>query len=371
VEALKTPLTVSETSESGHEEGTEFSRLTSGVRTRQKRSRLAVSGGDMQAAMAIIRSYSLLQRKTEEQMVRVHRLVQAVIRDALDERVQEVWISRIIRAVDRCFPEANFETWGQCERYLPHALACHEWIVKRQLPGSVGAALLHRAAKYLSNRAQHAEAEPLYMRALAIREQQLGPQHPDTALNLNDLALLYKAQGKYAEAEPLFVRALAIREQQLGPQHPDTAQSLNDLAALYQDQGKYAEAEPLYVRALAIREQQLGPQHPNTASSLDHLATLYESQGKDAEAEPLFVRALAIREQKLGAEHPDTASSLDHLAALYESQGKDAEAEPLFVRALAIREQKLGAEHPDTQIVRANYTALLEKMKLNENPHSE
>jgi len=66
------------------------------------------------------------------------------------------------------------------------------------------------------------EAEPLYLRALAIREQQLGSEHPDTAFSLHDLAHLYARQGKFAEAESLYQRALAIRVQQLGPEHPDT-----------------------------------------------------------------------------------------------------------------------------------------------------
>ena len=43
---------------------------------------------------------------------------------------------------------------------------------------------------------------------------------------------LYRA-GRYIEAIPLAKRALAIRELQLGPEHPDTALSLNNLAALY------------------------------------------------------------------------------------------------------------------------------------------
>ncbi len=42
------------------------------------------------------------------------------------------------------------------------------------------------------------------------------------------------------------------------PEHPDVAQSLNNLAELYRVQGRYAEAEPLYQRALAIREKALG-----------------------------------------------------------------------------------------------------------------
>ena len=43
------------------------------------------------------------------------------------------------------------------------------------------------------------------------------------------------------DAEPLYERALAIYEKALGPEHPDTANSLNNLAALYRKQGRDAE----------------------------------------------------------------------------------------------------------------------------------
>jgi tetratricopeptide (TPR) repeat protein len=75
----------------------------------------------------------------------------------------------------------------------------------------------------------------LSQRALKIREQQLGPQHLDTALSLNNLAELYRTQGKYVEAEPLYQRALSIHEQQLGPQHPHTVIVRNNYALVLQD----------------------------------------------------------------------------------------------------------------------------------------
>ncbi len=52
---------------------------------------------------------------------------------------------------------------------------------------------------------------------------------------LNNLAGLYDDQGRYAEAEPLYKRSLAIREKALGPDHPDVATALNNLAELYKD----------------------------------------------------------------------------------------------------------------------------------------
>ncbi len=100
----------------------------------------------------------------------------------------------------------------------------------------------------------------------------------DVARSLNNLAELYRAQGKYAEAEPLYRRALRIDEKTLGPVHLDLAIDLNNLAELYHDQGKYAEAEPFYQRALAIGEKVLGPEHPNVAASLENYATLLRVQ---------------------------------------------------------------------------------------------
>ena len=55
-----------------------------------------------------------------------------------------------------------------------------------------------------------AQAEPLYKRSLAIVEKALGPDHPDVAIDLNNLALLYRAMNRDDEAEPLEQRAARI-----------------------------------------------------------------------------------------------------------------------------------------------------------------
>ena len=220
------------------------------------------------------------------------------------------------------------------------------------------ATILHNLASLYHAQGRYADAEPLYKRSLAIMEKALGPDHPDVATSLNNLALLYHAQGRYADAEPLYKRSLAIREKALGPDHPDVATSLNNLAELYRNQGRYADAEPLYKRSLAIREKALGPDHPDVAQSLNNLALLYDAQGRYADAEPLYKRALAICEKALGPDHPDVATSLNNLAVLYRAQGRYADAEPLFKRSLAILEKALGPDHPDVAQSLNNLAAL-------------
>ena len=81
------------------------------------------------------------------------------------------------------------------------------------------------------------------------------------------------------------------------------ATSLNNLAGLYRAQGKYAEAEPLNQRALAIGEKALGPEHPNVAQVLENYAALLRNIGRDDEAEEMGARAQAIR-SKHAKENP-------------------------------------------------------------------
>jgi CHAT domain-containing protein/Tfp pilus assembly protein PilF len=206
---------------------------------------------------------------------------------------------------------------------------------------------LNNLAILYHHKGDHAKAELLYQRGLAIWEEALGPDHPELAPNLNNLGALYFDKGDYAKAEPLYQRALAIREKALGPDHPGVAGSLNELAILYGDKGDYAKAEPLHQRALAIWEKALGPDHPRVAISLLNLANVYYLKGDYAKAEPLYQRALAIKEKTFGPEHPDVALTLNNLAALYYDKGDYAKAEPLDQRALAIRKKTLGPEHPD------------------------
>ncbi len=86
--------------------------------------------------------------------------------------------------------------------------------------------------------------------------------------------------GRYSEAEPLFVRSLAITEQQLGADHPDTADSLFNLAALYYNTQRYPQALSAIQRAVQIYHHTLGAHHPTTQTAdswLQHIQQAVEA----------------------------------------------------------------------------------------------
>jgi tetratricopeptide (TPR) repeat protein/transcriptional regulator with XRE-family HTH domain len=324
----------------------------------------------LQAAIEMAQKYSLLRYNPKTNMLSLHRLVQAIIQDGLGDVGKREWATQAVLAVNAAFPAPSDQAdWPQCEQLLPHALLAAHAVAQYNIVSEAAGRLLFETASYLQDRARYAEAEPLFVRSLAIREHCLGSEHLDVAASLNGLADLYREQGKHAEAEPLFQRALAIREQRLGPDEIRVAVSLTNVANLYRDQGKHAEAEPLYLRARRIfalytgtepAPTTLAPRHVQLLYSklMSNLAALYVEQGKYAEAEPLCQEAIAIIEQQTGGDFLDIAFPLSNLAIVYKEQGRYAEAEPLYLRSQRMWEQHLGPDHPQMALALNNLAEL-------------
>lgn len=117
--------------------------------------------------------------------------------------------------------------------------------------------------------------------ALSAAEQNVGSDHPDAAICMDNLAELYFANNFWDEAKQLCNRAMAIFEKTLGPDHPRVATCLNHLAQHYVWVNKYSDAEQLYKRALSITEKSLGPEHPDTITIRKGLEILDKKRVQD------------------------------------------------------------------------------------------
>ncbi|MFJ4367124.1 tetratricopeptide repeat protein, partial [Streptomyces chartreusis] len=242
-------------------------------------------------ALGVLAAYSIIT--LTDTTVTVHRLVQAVLRISTPEPVTPSQLGFLRRLLHRSIPTPpphssesalkllhaalpsgrpdDVQEWPEWQTLLPHMRAAnaHEYA-----PGMAShlATVLGQAAFYLWARGLAVEALPLEERALQVTEAALGPDHPDTALRLGNLAAIFSALGRHAEALPLKERALQISEAAFGPDHPDTALRLGNLAFTLSDLGRHTEALPLKERALQISEAAFGPDHPDTALRLGNLA---------------------------------------------------------------------------------------------------
>jgi tetratricopeptide (TPR) repeat protein len=154
-----------------------------------------------------------------------------------------------------------------------------------------------------------------FERALAIREQALGSDHPKVAAVLDYIGLVQLGLGRPEEsALASSQRALAIREQALGPHHPETASSLTDLGGVLLAHGHTAEALTYLQRALAINEAALVPHHPNVVQTLHSLGDVLWKQGNWEAASTYYERCLVSIERGVGPRHPDVAHPLLSMA---------------------------------------------------------
>ena len=228
--------------------------------------------------------------------------------------------------------------WGRVAEGLQARFAGPRDLTAANLAGNRGHAHLEHG--------EYDEASEHYARALAIRSDVLGPDHPEVARMFSGIGNVRRAQGKHDEAEEAQLRALEILQRALGEDHPGVALAHNNLGNVYQSQGRYEDATRSHEAAIEIRKDAQHGDHPDIAGSYVNLAHAQYAQGEYDEAERSAKRALAIIERALGPEHANTAVANEKLGMIYHRKGQYAEAEKAFAKALAVREAELGADHP-------------------------
>lgn len=173
--------------------------------------------------------------------------------------------------------------------------------------------------------------------AIKIAKENFGPDHPNVAIAINNLAEKYRTQKRYSEAETLYKEALTIWEKAFEPENPCVAAVLSNLALLYKAQEKYSEAESLFNRALTVWEKTYGYEHLYVGTTLSDLADIYASQGRYSEAKLYYARALSIYERVLGKEHIKIADVLEKYALVLMKTNQSKEAKTMQERAKRIK----------------------------------
>jgi hypothetical protein len=97
-------------------------------------------------AIALLRAYGLIRRDSMAKVLRVHRLVQAVLQDTMDDQVRRQWVERAVLMVNEALHYIDFSTWEHChnspEYSISHAQVSTIWIGPEGLHMSDAAAEL-------------------------------------------------------------------------------------------------------------------------------------------------------------------------------------------------------------------------------------
>jgi tetratricopeptide (TPR) repeat protein/transcriptional regulator with XRE-family HTH domain len=357
-------------------------------------------------AIAELRTASLVRRNPVMKVCALHRLVQDVLQDTMDTIEKKLYVEYVVHAVSHIFPDGQFENWSQCDRLLSQAQICSIYIEQWNMVSAEAAQLLDYLGTYFCLHAQYDNAEKLYSKALAMREQLFGQTHPDVAQSCNHLGHYYYFQYRDDLSLKFYKRALQINESIFGPTHYSLVQTLywtsrlytssdleqaerasvrarsileqvpeekekgdlwgkiiSNLGFIYYKQRKYEEAEYLLKDVLQTREKLKGLDHPDIAIDHKQLGLLYSEQKRYKEAEQHFKQSLKIRKKALGSLDLAVSESLYCLAKNYQEQDRYKEAEIFYKRAFAIVKKVVGTEHPFMAEYLKEYAELLREME--------
>ena len=282
--------------------------------------------------------------------LRVHRLVQAVTRDQLDDDQAAEWARRALDLIRAVLPSAapqDPSSWPVYASLAPHVESVVAHAASYPDLAARRGGLLGNLGIYLAASAQFSAARATLERVLAIFEAAYGPDHPEIARTLGNLGNVQYLLGELPATRAIFERALAIFEAVYGPDHPDVANTLTNLGNAQSDLGELSTARATLERALAIFEAVYGPDHPEIASTLTNLGIVQRELGELPTARATLERALAMKERAYGPDHPEIARTLTNLGLVQFQLGELLTARATLERALAIFEAAYGPDHPD------------------------
>ena len=321
--------------------------------------------------------FSLVRRYGD--MLIVHRLIQAVVKDGLTESEICAWRAKIVDMCDIALPRKVMIDEPFPNDVLPLSRLVSTQFLSPLLDAAEicnekAATTLRRFGWFLEGDGKYDDSERLVQQSVMIYKRLFGEECENCLMGMNRLARIYVLQGRLKEAESLARQVLEVSKRVLVEEHSGTLEAKDSLAIIYSRMGEFTEAVTLGEAVLEARERIFGEEHPETLNTKTNLALIYSEMGKLREAMMLEESALEGKKMTLGDEHPSTLTTKANLAATYWEMGRLREALAMEESVLEAREKILGEAHPDTLRAKANLAMtykgtgrLKEAMALEEN----
>ena len=297
---------------------------------------------DFVSALGTLQAFSLIGAEKGGTNFEMHRLVQISIQRWL-RNSRTKWQDEVLEVLSEKFPLGDFSNWRECETLSPHAQTAVNYPDSSNASNLRRAKILHNLARFDGEQSRYELAEKRYKKVIAIREELLGVDNPDTLKSMSYLGEVLFREGKYAQAETMLRQVILESQNLFGPRSEEALYNTGLLAEVVQGDGQWAEAEKLYRKALEGEGDTL----PDIAAFriADTLGAVLRDEKKFDEAEMWIRKGLVGRENLLGPTHLDTLRSVNHLALLLSMMGRLKEAELLARRAVAGSELAMGRDH--------------------------
>ncbi|HUR66726.1 MAG TPA: CHAT domain-containing tetratricopeptide repeat protein [Chitinophagaceae bacterium] len=230
--------------------------------------------------------------------------------------------------------------FSQAEKFTVKALELREENLGKT--NMAVAASLNNYAVLHYNLGQYNESEKEFGSAIDVINSNNQEAAMPYAILLNNQAILYQSMGRYDQAVNLLKQALQLAGKLEVSKAKNHLKFFSNLALLYQQMGKYAEAEEIY-RGL---EKRLERGKPEFANFLNNVAILAMLMKKEDKVELMLKQSAEIYKTSMTENSPAYAKVISDLGNFYRYKTRYTDAEPLLLQALQVREETLGDAHP-------------------------
>ncbi len=191
----------------------------------------------------------------------------------------------------------------------------------------------------LESQGEFQQAEQIFSEALREAEKQ-GAGLRAIAAALDNLSGAECDLGRYADAERLYLRALAASRTAAGSNSEAAGRVMFHLAGMYLETGRFPDAMPLLRRFEEIAIHNAASEPIDAARDMERLGPIYIALGESAKARPILQRSVEIlQEQQESGKDLELALALLKLGAACGNLGMKQEAVANIERASAMVKQ--------------------------------
>lgn len=322
-------------------------------------------GNDIKVRRAVrdLGRFALVQLDIGRDLLRVHSLVRALIRDATpeDERpAVERHAHAVLAGANPGDPD-NPNNWLAHAQIAPHVEPAG---LVYSLEPSVRQVVLDQI-RYLFAIGDFAGSRKVGESAVAVWRSACGEDDELMLVASRHLSISLRSLGHYEEAGRLSAVTLERMNQTLGEDHEHSLVTAGSVAADMRLAGDFREALTLDLQNLLRHREILGERDLHSLRALTNLAVDYWMVGDFGKAAELDREAITLKAREFGEDHVSTLFSYGCLARDLYGLGEYRGGLELAREKLPLQEQQMPDNHPNLLLTKRTYGILLRKAGYN------
>jgi hypothetical protein len=256
-------------------------------------------------AIRDINRYALARIDHRINSIQMHRLVQAVLINQMNEVEQRTMrhAAHLLLAANAPSAPDEIDQWPKYSQLYPHVIASSAI----ESEDSAVRELVYNQTQYLYHWGNHEASRDMAQQVYGFWSASLGQDHPDTLKVGRWLGFMLWVVGRFSEAATFNAQLLEIHQRAFGDAHENTMDAINSVTGDRRAEGDFAGALELTRENHQRCVQRFGDDDPLTLNAAHNLGVSLRLSGLFAEAGELDDQTWR---RKVGIYGSDHSSSL-------------------------------------------------------------